>query len=128
MDRGERKRYPDTDTQRYCLSCKQYIDQDLFAKKKNGLQSSCKKCQSKYNRIRLYNIDIEQYNKLICDQKNKCAICGKWLSTKPYVDHDHSTGIVRGLLCNRCNLAIGAFKDDIDVMESAVKYLKSRKT
>ena len=56
-------------------------------------------------------------------QNNKCAICGHILS-RPCIDHDHKTGKVRGLLCRRCNRALGMFYDDVLVLEKAINYLK----
>ena len=54
-----------------------------------------------------------------------CAVCGKPDSTGKELarDHCHATGKVRGLLCMRCNLAIGLLDDDTDRMEAAIKYL-----
>jgi hypothetical protein len=69
----------------------------------------------------------------------RCEICGeeegdKWDGfllidgKKPLaVDHDHNTGNYRGLLCRRCNKAIGAFGDSIELLEKAVEYLKQRR-
>jgi hypothetical protein len=62
------------------------------------------------------------------EQEHKCAICltsdtdlDKLLS----VDHCHTTGKIRGLLCNNCNLALGNFKDNLNSLENAIKYLKN---
>lgn len=73
-----------------------------------------------------YNLTLDGYNDLIVKQKGVCAICfnqctsGKSLS----VDHNHDTGKIRGLLCNRCNRGIGLMRDDAIILESAIKYLK----
>ena len=78
---------------------------------------------------RLYGITLEDYDRLLIEQKNLCAICG---TDKPggkhntfQVDHCHSTGNVRGLLCKSCNIALGEFKDDIDILHKAMLYLES---
>lgn len=55
-------------------------------------------------------------------QDGICAICKTKLKT-PYVDHDHDTGLIRGILCNRCNRALGMFKDDRFMLLNAVAYL-----
>ncbi|MBA7572888.1 hypothetical protein ES708_14675 [subsurface metagenome] len=59
-------------------------------------------------------------------QDGKCAICGesfiKLFNT--CVDHNHETGEVRGLLCRKCNVAIGFLNDDPELMEKAIKYLE----
>jgi hypothetical protein len=74
-----------------------------------------------------YGITIEQYNQKLIDQSNCCAICG---TDKPggghnnlYVDHNHSTGKVRGLLCRNCNLMLGHAFDKVELLEEAIKYL-----
>ena len=59
-------------------------------------------------------------------QGHKCAICGQdetRFKKKLVIDHDHATGEVRQLLCNMCNHGIGNFKDDIDLMANAIKYI-----
>ena len=83
---------------------------------------------------RKYNISLEEFNQMILDQNNLCAICNKpesrihnktnelqYLS----VDHCHKTGKIRKLLCDRCNLMLGKYNDSIELFELAVKYLKS---
>lgn len=57
-------------------------------------------------------------------QDNKCSICRAEL-IKDYLDHNHKTGQLRGLLCNKCNLGIGYFNDKPELLEKAVEYLKS---
>lgn len=58
---------------------------------------------------------------------NTCGICGATESSggkkQLHVDHDHTTGKIRGLLCNHCNLGIGHFKDDTELLQAAIKYL-----
>jgi len=78
-----------------------------------------------------YGVTEEQYNEMLASQDNKCAICkneetamknGRVLPLA--VDHDHKTGLIRGLVCLRCNHGLGAFKDDIVRLESAINYLR----
>lgn len=84
----------------------------------------------------LYGIDSAQYKSLIDSQSNCCAICNKHQSENITdkrnnkirdlsVDHDHSTGAVRGLLCYHCNLAVGMLKDSIVIAQSLVEYLRA---
>ncbi len=97
-----------------------------------------KQCQAKYresltkNDIRntklkhLYGITLDDYNKMWADQDGCCATCGIHSSalTKPlHVDHCHTTGKVRGLLCTQCNTALGMAKDDIQTLKNMIKYL-----
>lgn len=54
-------------------------------------------------RLRRYGLSQERYDEKLAQQKNRCAICCKEFTTTPHIDHDHSTGTVRGLLCLVCN-------------------------
>lgn len=70
-----------------------------------------------------YGLTIEQYTALYNKQNGTCAICHTPL-IKPHIDHDHTTGIVRGLLCLHCNLVLGHAKDSTKTLESAIAYLQ----
>lgn len=76
-----------------------------------------------------YGIDVETYNAKLEEQDGKCAICGKGqgnsVKSKLFVDHDHTTGKIRGLLCDSCNRGIGLLQDDADLLMAAVAYLIS---
>ena len=83
-----------------------------------------------------YGITLERYNEMSEKQNAKCAICGnpetaKHNSTQTIqrlaVDHCHSTGKIRGLLCQDCNRGIGKFKDDITRLQNAILYLQKHK-
>jgi hypothetical protein len=114
-----------------------------------GYHGKCKSCyvkkqQEKYDPIkkrdenlkRVYGIGIEEYNTLLEQQNHRCAICE---STDPkgrksgrgggvdvfYVDHDHKTGKVRGLLCNICNRTMGYVGENSGVLEEMIKYLQN---
>jgi len=74
-----------------------------------------------------YGIDYKEWERLNELQNGKCKICGiVGNDTKRYLmlDHCHTTGKVRGLLCNKCNLALGHFKDSIEIMKKAILYLE----
>jgi hypothetical protein len=73
-----------------------------------------------------YGMTLDQYESLLQRQGGKCEICKNAASTgkRLVVDHCHVTGRIRGLLCSRCNLAIGMFKDSIDALAAAIEYLK----
>ena len=68
-----------------------------------------------------------QYNDMWCDQDGKCAICKQECPTNKAlsIDHCHKTGRISGLLCNRCNMALGAFQDNPLLLEKAIYYLKN---
>jgi hypothetical protein len=72
-----------------------------------------------------YNLNPQRYNHLLIEQCGRCACCGYELSgpKDPVVDHDHGSLHIRGLLCDRCNRALGFFEDRIDLLERAVAYL-----
>lgn len=76
------------------------------------------------SRIRSYGISVDQYNYLFKIQKGVCYICQeKELKKSLGIDHDHKTGKVRGLLCSKCNTAIGLLKDDPELLTRAQNYL-----
>ena len=73
-----------------------------------------------------YGISLDDYNALLDLQKECCAICGikqEDFGKNLFVDHDHSTGEVRGLLCHKCNSGLGMFNDDIKLLHAAIDYL-----
>lgn len=75
---------------------------------------------------REFGIDIAEYERLIKEQNNKCAICGELESgrnTNLSVDHCHKTNKIRGLLCNTCNTGIGLLNDCPKTLQSAIQYL-----
>lgn len=79
---------------------------------------------------KLYGIGVEDYESLYRFQAGKCSICERrpTKERRLVVDHDHATGEVRGLLCGRCNLALGALEDRKDWLNRARSYLKKPPT
>jgi hypothetical protein len=78
--------------------------------------------------LRKYNLTLEEWNDLFLEQGKKCAICktdkaGKWGWA---TDHNHITGMVRGILCSSCNTAIGQMKDDPLRLRLAADYLEKK--
>jgi len=74
-----------------------------------------------------YNLTPEQYDMMVSKQKHRCAICGlhqSELLRRLDIDHNHKTNVNRGLLCNNCNRGIGVFKDSIELLDKAKKYLQ----
>lgn len=79
-----------------------------------------------YQYLKRYNITLETYNTLLAKQNNACAICltsVNELSTQLHVDHCHTTGKVRGLLCYNCNSGLGRFKDSKFNLSQALHYI-----
>ena len=84
-----------------------------------------KKNRSLRNRTYLYGISKADIVKLLDKQNNLCPICNSYIEDKFYVDHDHKTGKIRGLLCNSCNGGLGLFKDTPIFLLNAIRYLLS---
>lgn len=77
-------------------------------------------------RLARYGLTEETYQALLVAQEHKCAICEVELVDNDrgcHVDHRHDTGRVRGLLCGKCNVGIGMFDEDEDLLFSAMNYL-----
>lgn len=75
-----------------------------------------------------FGLSLQQFKDMLEDQGNKCGVCGIDLSNggmnHPCVDHDHKTGMVRGILCRRCNSGIGSLKDEPKLLNRAVKWIR----
>ena len=96
-----------------------------------GYHNTCKSCKSisdKNTKLKSnYGINLDDYNLLLLNQGNMCKICKVSFEAdlEPCVDHCHTTGHIRGLLCQSCNRGIGLLKDNIQVLYSAIRYLKN---
>lgn len=88
------------------------------------------KAKKHLNEIKsLYGISQIEYEKMLKDQNGKCKICHSDSTNHKKqkrfnIDHDHKTGKIRGLLCQKCNIGVGAFKDSCEILGNALKYLK----
>lgn len=76
-----------------------------------------------------YRIEISDYERLLEQQKGKCAICGGKPSGRGapkyfHIDHDAESGLIRGLLCGGCNMGMGYFRHDPDALREAARYLE----
>ena len=71
-----------------------------------------------------YGMTLEDFNRRVEDQNNKCAICGGEFIKTPNVDHNHISGKTRDLLCIFCNFILGNAHDSIEILEKAIQYLK----
>lgn len=122
-----------------CCVLKSISNEYHRSKKSNdGRASWCKKCANTTPRTRKkrvysaenkrrwqlktrYNLTPEDLDVMLSKQSKCCAICLTDLD-KFHVDHCHSTGVVRGLLCHKCNIRLGGW-DDLDWREKALRYL-----
>jgi hypothetical protein len=128
-----------------CSKCKEDKDLSQFAKYKNGKLGAhhyCKPCHSEQRKrtydysksrnrriLHSYNINIDTIESVYISQGGCCKICNKKYSTFSkhgglYIDHCHTTGKVRGLLCAKCNGLLGSCNDNISVLQNAIEYLK----
>jgi hypothetical protein len=131
-----------------CTKCRENLELKCFNKDKrakDGLHSSCRKChdlcvrnwQSKnQDKIkdttlkRKYGISLVDYNKMLELQNNSCYVCKikqKDFKKMLYVDHCHTTGDVRKLLCETCNLTLGKVKENIEILQNLIDYIKEHK-
>ena len=128
-----------SETEVYCPKCALVKNVNEFNKsntRSTGIQYFCKPCLNEYKSERnklnyerykdfrrkaRYGIPIGMYDELLKRQDYKCKICN--LEKKLSIDHNHTTGEVRGLLCMDCNTALGKFKDNKTILTNAIKYL-----
>lgn len=121
---------------KYCAICNTTKHLEEFQpnkRYKDGFYKHCKKCHySYYGRSshlkRSYGITEEDYSTLLSKQKYMCFGCGIQhqdnKKERLFVDHDHTTGKVRGLLCHHCNIALGSVKDNVETLKKLITYLE----
>jgi Pyruvate/2-oxoacid:ferredoxin oxidoreductase delta subunit len=111
-----------------CRLCEQWLPTTQYYihhdKRKARLHHSsyCNDCRRMSYVARNHAISVEQYRQIISEASGHCQICKQEATL--HVDHCHFTGKLRGLLCNRCNTALGSFLDDPTILRSAVKYVE----
>lgn len=84
------------------------------------------KSKHKNYSLKKYNIDLIEYKTMLKNQNNCCALCKKSeldFTKSLAVDHDHKTGRVRALLCEKCNVGLGSFKDNPELLRKAADYI-----
>lgn len=117
---------------RVCIGCglAHFKKFSKDSRTRDGLSNRCKECTKDFrlegNLRRKYGLTLDRFKEMIKRQENKCMICLEKKSL--VVDHCHSTGIVRGLLCNQCNTMLGLAKECEEIMKRAIGYVrKSRR-
>ncbi len=115
----------------YCASCDSPLtDSEISAlgTRRGVPKHYCDTCSRDYRRwsnIRIrYKITKEQYNEIVESQDGKCVLCHEDIGPKSVIDHCHSSGVVRGILCNNCNALVGFSKESIEVLNRTIEYLK----
>ena len=133
------------ETLRWCSGCRQKLAREAFSsapKAKDGLRSRCKQClaaaakahyakggfashAAKHLR-RTYGISSVAFAAMVEAQGNLCAICAQEMGQgkNRHVDHCHATGVVRALLCNGCNTAIGQAREDPALLRAMADYIE----
>jgi hypothetical protein len=113
---------------RWCPSCRQAVAHENFdrsSRTASGLSSWCKACKGIASRdayfYRKYKLTRTQLAALREAQDDRCAICGD--PGPQHLDHDHETGKIRRLLCQRCNQGLGLFRDDPYLLHVAALYV-----
>lgn len=105
-----------------CLMCERAYNKQQYYK---NHEQNKEKLRHKIRHV-LYGVTKEEYELLIQQQNNSCAICGATSAGGRgdwHVDHNHTTGKVRGLLCHCCNTGLGLFKDSSSLLLKAKEYL-----
>lgn len=126
LDRFSKKSNSKTGYAYKCKDCHNKYVREVWYKKNAKKQIIASKRWKEKNRAKVlstrYNIDKNSIEELILEKKGKCFICGKKDNNLCF-DHCHKKNKARGFLCKKCNLGIGYFNDDVDILKSAIKYL-----
>lgn len=132
-------------TLRNCTKCGPKLESEFHryktGKKAGRFRSRCKDCTNEDNKayratpsgkramtrfsLSKYGCTPEQYGNLLERQGGVCAICKGIVTRSLCVDHNHKTGRIRGLLCDRCNPGLGYFLDDPALLAAAIRYLNN---
>jgi hypothetical protein len=138
-----------------CVKCKEFKLFTEFSKHirhKDGHRTRCKPCEAEDAKIRktrdleqnylgtrlkeraanlkrVFGMTLEEYEQKAEKQGNVCAICGGLCKSGKNlaVDHDHETGKIRDLLCGNCNVGLGKFQDNPELLIKAADYLRKHK-
>lgn len=132
-----------------CAKCKQekpYGDFTNLKRSRDGKEYACRQCHKERNqlynknpeRVKIrfgyklknrYGLTPEQFAAMSAKQNDKCAICNQLSpdGKRLHVDHDHTTGAVRQLLCVSCNHGLGLFYEKPELLAAAIQYILKHK-
>lgn len=132
-----------------CNSCQLEKPLDAFPlhnQKRDGRHPWCKECRSQEQRqrytetleyqkqrranetrLQIYNLTADDYEAILNEQEGLCKIC-RGVLEKPHIDHCHTTGKVRGILCGHCNAGLGFFRDNPEFLRAAASYVEEADT
>lgn len=116
-----------------CKESKQGTEFSTCKENTDGLRGVCKECTTWRVKKTKYGIGKKEYHSMLKEQKGCCKIC----KTEKYsklgqdhnhfaIDHCHTTGKVRGLLCDACNKALGLLEDNTEYIENALNYIQEQ--
>lgn len=140
--------YPVSVDVKTCNTCKESKSASSFyrmGKSKDGLRHYCKECsflknkkyrtpdlQRNFHLMRFFKIGLKEWNEMFEAQGKQCKICAARTSKGHghgfYIDHDHNTRKIRGILCHSCNALLGFSKDSPEILTAAIKYLHESNT
>ena len=108
-----------------CKAAKLHSEFSYNAATAMGLNHECRDCCKEQSYRKLYGLAFGEYAQRLADQSGVCAICkDPPTEARPlHVDHDHKTGTVRSLLCHFCNVGLGHFRDDAQILSAAIDYV-----
>ena len=128
-----------------CKNTKPHTEFHLHKSSTDGIRKWCKFCCNESNKCwykknplahkqttlkRIYGVTSKMFTELLLAQNNACKICNVELSPVKngdiqiaHVDHCHTTGKIRGLLCRKCNTGLGMFSDNVANLQNAIRYL-----
>ena len=116
---------------KFCRGCKRikpFSEWSPRPRATDGYHFRCRECISRRDRERhlaaTYGLSPDDLTELLALQDGRCAIC--LTAEAIHIDHDHADGRIRGILCFRCNAALGQLRDDPEVMRRAADYLEGR--
>ena len=112
-----------------CKECKNAAARKKWAENIEA-SSRYKKRARERAKERRYGITQDEFDIMLVNQNNKCKLCNNTFknSKDTHIDHCHSSSKVRGLLCSSCNIALGQFNDNLDILDNAIKYLQKHLT
>jgi hypothetical protein len=116
--------FDEKSTDEHYKSCSKCLDYEREYKHRRNKEVT-KKNKRTRDLKRLYNLSLEEYEKMVALQGGKCYICQR--DKKLVVDHNHLTNKVRSLLCDKCNRGLGFFDEDIGFLIGAIEYLQLHK-
>lgn len=107
----------------HCPQGHEYTVENTYVSRNKRHCKACAATRHTEIRFKKYGVTKSWYEATLLAQNNCCDICGKEFTASPHIDHNHTTGQARGLLCYSCNSAIGRFQENPEILQKAIDYL-----